>query len=448
MSVTVTLPAMGESVTEGTIVKWLKREGERIEEDEPIVEISTDKIDTELPSPAAGILAKILVGEDQTVAVGTEIAVIDEDGLAAGDGRAVARGQAREARAEPPERPKREERPAQAPAAARRAPEPSTAGGLKSAVLSPLVRRLAREHRVDLSRIHGTGAGGRVTKADVLAFVEARTAGPAERGAPAPPATVHEEGPPPVPLPAGQSEDVRFSHVRRAIAEHMVRSRRTSAHVTNVVEVDMTRVARLRERAKAPFREAEGFGLTYLPFVAAAVVDTLRAFPEMNAHMLEDGQTARVFRRANLGIAVGRDEGLIVPVVHGADGMNLIGLARAIQDVGTRARQKGGLNPDDVAGGTFTITNNGAFGALIDTPIINQPQIAILGVGAVVKRPTVIEVEGADAIAVRHLMFLCLSYDHRWIDGHRAAQFNGRIKDILEAADFAHDLGVAPDPSP
>lgn len=318
--------------------------------------------------------------------------------------------------------------------------------------VSPLVRKLARERGIDLSVVRGSGAGGRITKEDVLSAGER---GGAARAAAAPgpgdvPVGPRVERQRPVAgpgvsafsVPDGAYQDVTFDRVRKAIAEHMSRSRRTAADVTNVIEVDMTSIVELRGRAKEAFERAEGFKLTYMPFIASAVVQALRAFPEFNAHVLEDGATARLFRAVNLGIAVGRDEGLIVPVVHGADGMNLVGLARAIYDVGTRARAKGGLKPDDVTGGTFTLTNYGSFGGVIDTPIIAQPQIAILGIGAIVKRPAVITIDGADAIAVRHIAFLSLSYDHRWIDGHRAAQFNGKLKQILEETDFAHELGL------
>src|SRR5437867_4452213 len=339
MTISVELPRMGENVTEGTIVRWLKTEGDYVQEDEPLVEISTDKIDTELPAPASGVLQKIVAKEDQTIEVGTEIAVIDES--ASKEGGASANEEEPKAQSEAPE------------------------------------------------------------KAE----------------------------------PAAEKEEVPFSRIRRSIAEHMVRSIDTAAHVTNIVEVDITRVAMLRDRAKGDFKRREGFGLTFLPFVASAVIQALRAFPEFNAHLDPEYKTATLLRGVNLGIAVGRDEGLIVPVVHGADAMNLVGLARGINDVAARARTKGGLKPDDVAGGTFTITNGGSFGTLIETPIINQPQAAILGTGAVVKRPMVMTVDGTDAVAIRHMMYLYLSYDHRWIDGHKAAQFNARVKAILEEAD-------------
>ena len=458
MTTSVTLPKMGESVVEGTIIRWLKQEGEFVKEDEPLVEISTDKIDTELPSPASGVLSKILAGQDETVEVGAEIAVIDES---AGEGETpapkakepkkeepapeepkAAASAPPEEKAAPPKKVEPAPQPTAAPAAAAQAapsPEQPSDGG----ALSPLVRKLARERGVDLAAIRGTGAGGRVTKDDVLAAAD----GGAKVAQPAAPVVSRPVAPMPTSqftVPATAHEDVPFSRIRKAIAEHMVRSLQTAAQLTNVIEVDMTRVAGLRARAKDTFQASEGFSLTFMPFIASAVVEALRVLPEFNAHILEDGATARLYKEVNLGIAVGRDEGLIVPVVHGADGMNLIGLARAIHDIGTRARAKGGLKPDDVTGGTFSITNYGSFGGITDTPIISMPQVAILGVGAIVKRPMVLEVDGHDAVAIRQMMYLSLTYDHRWIDGHKAAQFNGRLRAILEEADYAHELGIEP----
>lgn len=446
MSTPVTLPKMGESVVEGTIIRWLKNEGERVEEDEPLVEISTDKIDTELPSPTAGVLSKILVGPDETVEVGAELAIIEEgDGAAAADAAEEPAAEGRpsaapERGAEPGPSAGEQEReaegePARAAPAAR---EDQRGNGAVGAVASPLVRKLARDRGVDLGDVQGTGKGGRITKDDVLAA----TAGAPATATARPRAAAPPQAMPAFAVPAGPHEDIAFSRVRQAIAEHMTRSLKTAAQLTNVVEIDMTRVARLRARAKDEFERREGFSLTFLPFIASALVQALRAFPEFNAHILEDGKTARLFREVNLGIAVGRDEGLIVPVVHGADGMNLIGLARGIYDVGTRARQKGGLKPDDVTGGTVSVSNYGSMGGLMDTPIVSQPQVCILGTGSIVKRPAVITVDGADAVAIRQMMFLSLTYDHRWIDGHRAALFNSRIRQILEIADFAHELGV------
>jgi 2-oxoglutarate dehydrogenase E2 component (dihydrolipoamide succinyltransferase) len=443
---------MGENVTEGTIVRWLKQEGEWVEADEPLVEISTDKIDTELPAPAAGKLTKIVAKEDQTVEVGAEIAVIDEGASKDGASKAEDAPAAPSAEAEAEagaDAPEEEEAPTDHGSAAKA----NGGDGRKEGVgaLSPLVRKLARENDVDLAEVKGSGRGGRVTKQDVLAFLEERGAKPAKSGeiktrdakGAAPPKPAAEPASA-FAVPSGASEEVPFSRTRRVIAEHMRKSLDTAAHVTNIIEVDMTRIAALRERAKGDFKRQEGFGLTFLPFVASAVVQAVRAFPEFNAHINPEATSATLLRDVNLGIAVGRDEGLIVPVVKGADGMNLIGLARGINDVATRARTKGGLKPDDVSGGTFTITNAGSFGTLVETPVISQPQAAILGTGAAVKRPIVMTVDGADAIAIRHMMYLYLTYDHRWVDGHKAAQFNGRIRQILEEADFASELGLEP----
>ena len=446
MTTSVTLPKMGESVVEGTIIRWLKQEGEFVKEDEPLVEISTDKIDTELPSPASGVVSKILAAPDETVEVGAEIAQIDES---ASEGAKAAPAPAKEEKKEEAPPPKAEEKPAETKPAPPSEPTPAQRPQAQPApaasdggALSPLVRKLARERGVDVASIRGTGAGGRVTKEDVLAATDGGARPAPERVASPAPSRAHEVPTSTYTVPAAAHEDVPFSRVRKAIAEHMVRSLHTAAQLTNVIEVDMTRVAGLRARAKDAFKATEGFSLTFMPFIASAVVEALRVLPEFNAHILEDGGTARLYKEVNLGIAVGRDEGLIVPVVHGADGMNLIGLARAINDIGTRARAKGGLKPDDVVGGTFSITNYGSFGGLIDTPIISMPQVAILGVGAVVKRPMVLEVDGHDAVAIRQMMYLSLTYDHRWIDGHKAAQFNGRLKAILEEADYAHELGI------
>ena len=473
MTTSVTLPKMGESVVEGTIIRWLKQEGEFVKEDEPLVEISTDKIDTELPSPASGVVSKILAAPDETVEVGAEIAQIDESASEGEKAKAPPKEDkkedkpskadeqeeepAKEEKAEAPAKeekpaeeaeeappPKAEEKPAEKkPAPPAEEPAARTSTPSDGGALSPLVRKLARERGVDISAIRGSGSGGRITKEDVLAAADggARPAA-AQRVASPAPSRAHEVPTSTYTVPAAAHEDVPFSRVRKAIAEHMTRSLHTAAQLTNVIEVDMTRVAALRAQAKDAFKATEGFSLTFMPFIASAVVEALRVLPEFNAHILEDGGSARLFKEVNLGVAVGRDEGLIVPVVHGADGMNLIGLARAINDIGNRARTKGGLKPDDVVGGTFSITNYGSFGGLIDTPIISMPQVAILGVGAIVKRPAVLEIDGADAVAIRQMMFLSLTYDHRWIDGHKAAQFNGRLKAILEDADYAHELGI------
>jgi pyruvate dehydrogenase E2 component (dihydrolipoamide acetyltransferase) len=484
---TVTMPQLGETVVEGTITKWLKQEGERVEQDEPLFEISTDKVDTEVPSPAAGTLTKILVAEGQTVSVKTPVAEIDGAGAAAGEGSGG--GAPSDSAHEPAPPPPPSETPAEAqpqrgagpdsappitpeapaaeapaPAApaeearrpAAKAPAPAGAQladqGPRSQILSPLVRKLAEEHSVDLSQVVGTGTGGRVTKNDVLAFVTTRgSAGPAAPGAPAPPAPAEAPAPAPsapaeapAPAPAPQpapapaavgvgEEVVQMTVVRKAIAEHMTRSLQVSARAWNMVEVDMERIARLRERVKESFMARESFNLTYMPFLSRAVVDALLAFPLVNSELR--GEEIVVKHYVNLGIAVSYDQGLIVPVVKGADGMNLIGLARSINDLALRARGHQ-LKPDEVHGGTFTITNPGPFGSILSVPIINQPQTGILAFDAVVKRPVVVD----DAIAVRHMVYLSMSWDHRVIDGALASQFLARIKENMETWDWSEDL--------
>lgn len=420
----VTMPQLGETVVEGTILRWLKREGDLVQADEPLFEISTDKVDTEVPAVASGRLVKILVPEGATVRVGTELAIIEE--TSAGTAAAAA--------------------PAPAEAAAPQAPAPPPAAtGTRSQVISPLVRRLAAEHGVDLSQVAGTGAGGRITKNDVLAYVagrgEAPPSAPAAAPAPTPaPAAPAVAGPPvtaPPPPAAAEAEEevLPVSHVRAKIAEHMRRSLDVSARAWTAVEVNMENVARLRERSKDAFRAREGFSLTYLPFVARAVTEALLAFPLVNSELREDRIVLK--RYVNLGIAVSYDEGLIVPVLKGAHTMNLLGIARGINDLATRARAKE-LHPDEVHGGTFTITNPGSFGSLLSVPIINQPQTAILSTDAVEKRPVVID----DAIAIRHMMYLSMSWDHRLIDGALATRFLVRVKRNLETWDFAEDLAL------
>jgi pyruvate dehydrogenase E2 component (dihydrolipoamide acetyltransferase) len=463
---TVTMPQLGETVVEGTITKWLKQEGDHVDQDEPLFEISTDKVDTEVPSPAAGTLTKILVQEGQTVSVKTPIAEIDGAGAAGGEAaREEGSSEAAEAVAAPsPERAPAPATSAPAPPAAAPSPAasvvPSAPGpgpeipdrGSRSQIISPLVRRLAEENGVDLSQVIGTGTGGRITKNDVMAFAVSReTAAPGARPAagptaPAPaPATTPaapapEAAPEPqvAPAPAaarGGEEVVPMTVVRKAIAEHMTRSLQVSARAWNMVEVDMERIARIRSGAKESFTAREGFNLTYMPFLARAVVDALLANPLVNSELR--GEDIVVRHYVNLGIAVSYDQGLIVPVVKGADGMNLIGLARAVNDLATRARAHR-LKPDEVHDGTFTITNPGPFGSILSLPIINQPQTGILAFDAVVKRPVVID----DAIAVRHMVYVSMSWDHRVIDGALASQFLARIKENMETWDWTEDLGL------
>jgi 2-oxoglutarate dehydrogenase E2 component (dihydrolipoamide succinyltransferase) len=472
------MPQLGETVVEGTITKWLKHEGETVERDEPLFEISTDKVDTEVPSPLAGTVSKILVPEGETVSVGTELAQIETgDGQAGG---AAPQAQATsEQEAPPAPAPEQEAAPAAesapvapveqpAPAAAPEAPRsepaaspvpaaqaqqvqqapPSPQGngageaGPMSRVLSPLVRRLAEENQIDVSRLRGTGTGGRVTKRDVLAFLEGGqapavpvpSAPPSQAPAPVAPGAAL----PPVSQPpaAGAAEEaVPLTRMRQAIAKHMVASMQTSARAWNLVEVDMENVVRTREAAKEAFKQREGINLTFMPFVARAVVDALRAYPYVNSELRDDQIVLK--RYVNLGIAVALDEGLIVPVVKGAETMNIVGLGRAVNDIATRARGRK-LNPDEVHGSTFTITNPGPFGSIISVPIINQPNCAILAFDAVEKRPVVRD----DAIAIRHMVYLSMSWDHRIIDGATAALFLARLKQNLETWDFGPEVGL------
>jgi 2-oxoglutarate dehydrogenase E2 component (dihydrolipoamide succinyltransferase) len=467
------MPQLGETVVEGTITKWLKKEGESVERDEPLFEISTDKVDTEVPSPLAGKLVEIKVQEGETVQVGTELASIDTGG----DGQAAAAPAKEEAEEAPtapeepsepaeaeaeaalqqaeggaPQRqgtgqpeleppPAREEAPSgpQAPAAVEERPaqgEPSGDGG-RSHLLSPLVRRLAEENQVDLSQVKGSGTGGRITKNDVLSFVRTRetAAPPAAPAAQAAPAATAAPAPAAARPTGAREEAIPLTRMRQAIAKHMVQSIQTSARAWNLVEVNMENVVRVRTAAKDAFKEREGISLTFMPFVARAVCEALLAFPDVNAELRDDQLIRKHY--VNLGIAVALDDGLIVPVIEGADEMNVVGLGRAINDVATRARGKK-LTPDDVQGSTFTITNPGPFGSIISVPIINQPNCAILAFDAVEKRPVVID----DAIAIRHMVYLSMSWDHRIIDGATAAKFLGRLKQNLETWDFGPEVGL------
>jgi 2-oxoglutarate dehydrogenase E2 component (dihydrolipoamide succinyltransferase) len=434
----VVMPQMGESIVEGTLTKWLKKPGERVERDEPLFEISTDKVDTEIPSPSAGTLNEILVEEGATVQINTVVArIADGDGAssgAAGQGTPAPNRRASpsvEAAAPPPV--------TQVPAAPAlengAAPEAASA---PAGPISPLVRRMARENNIDLTQVPGTGAGGRITKQDVEAYLAQRTqpAPPAAAAAPEPaprqqaatPASQAAAAPViPLPIPAAAKTRIEpLSTMRQRIAEHMVLSKRTSPHVTTVHRVDMTKVARMRERHKADVQARYGFSLTYLPFIARATVVGLRQYPLLNASI--DGTNVIYHNEINIGIAVALDNGLIVPVIRGADERNVLGLQHAIVDLATRARSRQ-LKPDEVQGGTFSITNFGSFGSVMGTPIINQPQVAILGVGTVDKTPVVID----DAIAIRSMCYVSLSFDHRLVDGALADQFMTKVKQVLEA---------------
>jgi 2-oxoglutarate dehydrogenase E2 component (dihydrolipoamide succinyltransferase) len=410
---------MGESIVEGTLTKWLKKPGERVERDEPLFEISTDKVDSEIPAPAAGTLAEVLVEEGKTVAINTIVARIEGGAQGAAPAKPVA--------APEPVKPA-----AAAPAAPVEAPpsHPAAAPAPALGPLSPLVRKMAREYNIELSLIRGTGAGGRITKQDIEAYMSAQGARTMTAPARAPEAPAAAPAPeaPPLARPAPAKARVEpMSVMRSRIAEHMIFSQRTSAHVTTVHKVDMTRVAKLRDQIKGRFQERYGFSLTFLSFVARAASEALRAFPIVNASI--EGNNIIYHNEINIGIAVALDggSGLIVPVIRSADERNVVGLQRAIVDLAARARSRQ-LKPEEVQGGTFSITNFGSFGSLFATPVINQPQAAILGVGAVEKVPVVID----DAIAIRSVCYLALTFDHRLIDGALADQFTSKVKAILE----------------
>ncbi|MEO5895377.1 MAG: dihydrolipoamide acetyltransferase family protein [Vicinamibacterales bacterium] len=439
MATNVVMPQMGESIAEGTIVRWIKKVGDSVDRDEPLFEISTDKVDAEIPSPAAGVLTDIKVKEGETVAVNSVVAVIGGAGEAAATASSTAATSAGagsgmpEAAVGQPEtaapstgsdpgarggasRPSDAAAPAETSAPA----GPVSKEELRRQKSSPLVRRIAKEHDVDIQQIRGSGISGRVTKNDILGFIES---GASAQKQPAPqPGRAAPAGP--VFKPGENVEIVPMSIMRRKIAEHMVMSAHTSPHVYSVYEVNFGRVSALREKRKAEY-EAAGAKLTFTGLIAKAVVDALRKFPTVNASI--DGDNIVYKKDINLGIAVALDNGLIVPVIRKADEKNLLGLSRAINDLASRARSKK-LSPDEVQGGTFTITNPGIFGALYGLPLINQPQVAILGVGTIEKRAVVID----DAIAIRPMCNLSLGYDHRLIDGAEAGRFLSYIKERLE----------------
>src|SRR5258707_1301506 len=418
----VVMPQMGESIVEGTLTKWLKKKGARVERDEPLFEISTDKVDTEIPSPAAGTLSEVLVEEGKTVGINTVVARIS-NGAAAPAAPAKPEQAAPAEPAKPAPSPQAPPQPPQTAAA--QPEEPGEAAG----PLSPLVRRMAKEFNIDLSKVKGTGGGGRITKQDVEAYQAQSPAAPQT-----PKVEQPQQQPPPAPVaapparPADQQAKVRIepmSAMRVKIAEHMVMSKRTSAHVTTIHKVDMTKVEKMRQKHKADFQARYGISLTYLPFITRAAVEGLRAYPLLNASI--EGANIVYHNEINIGIAVALENGLIVPVIRGADEKNVLGLQRAIVDLAARARSRQ-LKPDEVQGGTFSITSFGGFGSVIATPVINQPQVAILGAGVVEKTPVVID----DAIAIRSICYLSLSFDHRLIDGAVADQFTSKVKSALE----------------
>jgi pyruvate dehydrogenase E2 component (dihydrolipoamide acetyltransferase) len=429
--VDVVMPQMGESIVEGTLTKWLKKPGERVERDEPLFEISTDKVDTEIPAPAAGVLSATLVEEGKTVAINTVVARIDESGNGQGAAAPVAAAQPESVFAPTPEPPARPERPAVQPPPPPPPPPAPVEAAEPSGPLSPLVRRMARENNIDLRQVKGTGSGGRITKQDMEAYLtqrEARPAAPAPPPVPAapPPAEPGIAPPPPPRVEAARVRVEPMSIMRSKIAEHMVLSKRTSAHVTTVHKVDMTKVAKIRARHKDEVRARYGYSLTFLPFITRAAAEALRAYPLCNASV--EGNNILYHNEINIGIAVALDSGLIVPVIRNADEKNVLGLQRSIADLAARARSRQ-LKPDEVQAGTFSITNFGSFGSLFGTPIINQPQVAILGVGAVEKTPVVTE---DDAIAIRSISLIGLTFDHRLIDGAYADQFMQKLKSVLQ----------------
>jgi len=529
MSVSVTMPQLGESVTEGTVTRWLKKEGERVNADEPLLEVSTDKVDTEIPSPASGILRGIVVDEDETVAVGAQLAVIEDEGAGGGSAPESSSSASSSAEGEPaqaqPQAPAAESPapahqqpsgqqqsgqpypaassqpyqqapapaskpaapPAPAPAAAAEpavaaaepaaapavaaaepaaapaptaetsaedeypAPTPLPAGG-DTPYVTPLVRKLAAEHAVDLDQISGTGVGGRIRKQDVIEAARAqRAAAPAPAAASAAPsaAAAPAAASAPAATPAARPAIVpsalrgttqKLSRPRQVIAQRMVESLKVSAQLTTVVEADVTAIARLRERAKGDFEAREGAKLSFLPFFALATVEALKVHPKLNAVL--DGDQVTYHDAEHLGIAVDTERGLMVPVIHSAGDLNIGGLARKISDLAARTRS-GQVSPDELAGGTFTLTNTGSRGALFDTPIINQPQVAILGTGGVVKRAVVVDDPAlGEVIAVRSMVYLALTYDHRLVDGADAARFLVTVKSRLEDGSFEAELGL------
>ena len=498
MAVSVTMPQLGESVSEGTVTRWLKQEGDQVAADEPLLEVSTDKVDTEIPSPASGVLSSIKVQEDETVDVGVELATIDDG---SGGGAAPA---AEEAPAEPEPQPEPEQEPEPEPepepeaapqqaapqqpapqqsapqqsapqqsapqqsAPQQAAPAASSGGGSggEGAYVTPLVRKLAAEHGVDLSSLQGTGVGGRIRKQDVL---DAAEQGSSQAGGQQPAASQgsqdtaaagRQEIPQPAqgasaPAPAFVDQAVKaapdtqvrgktekLSRLRKVIAERMTESLQISAQLTTVVEVDVTQIARLRSQAKASFEAREGTKLSFLPFFALATVEALKAHPVVNASIDQEAGTITYHEAEHLGIAVDSERGLLVPVIHNAGDLNLGGMARKIADLAERTRSNR-VTPDELGGGTFTLTNTGSRGALFDTPIINQPQVGILGTGAVVKRPVVVDdPDLGEVVAVRSMVYLALTYDHRIVDGADAARFLVTVKQRLEEGDFASELGL------
>src|SRR5215475_950989 len=442
MATDIIMPQMGESIVEGTITKWLKKPGDKIQRDEPLFEISTDKVDAEIPAPASGVLEEIKVAEGTTVQVNTVVGTIAVDGEA---GAAAAQKPAapieQKKVASPVSTPAAKPEPAAAPASAPTHEEDEHARS------SPLVRKIARERNVDLSKVAGTGLGGRITKQDILTFIDgqspAATAAPMEYREPAvaPSSPAISRPPAAPPRPATQAaipgELVPMTQMRKIIAQRMIESRRTSAHVHCMFEVDMTGIVNLRNKLKSGFEQRHGARLTFMPFFVRAAIIALQQFPVVNASL--EGESFRYHRQVNMGIAVALDWGLIVPVLKHAGELNFLGLQRGITDLGERARTKK-LKPEEVEGSTFTVTNPGQFGAVFGLPIINQPNAAIMGVGGITKMPLVVtDKQGNDSIAIRSVVHLTLGYDHRIIDGAVADQFMAFVKKTLE--NWSEDVG-------
>ncbi|MCZ2814806.1 2-oxoglutarate dehydrogenase, E2 component, dihydrolipoamide succinyltransferase [Modestobacter sp. VKM Ac-2984] len=477
----VTMPALGESVTEGTVTRWLKQEGDQVEVDEPLLEVSTDKVDTEIPSPVAGVLTKIVVAEDETVEVGAELAVIGGSGGGSAKAESAPKAEpAAEREPAPKEEPKQkaapeatqptpveantdtgqpgadygssgsmptesptdQPSPAEAVApASRPAAAPAPDGG--GAYVTPLVRRLAAEHGVDLGSVTGTGVGGRIRKQDVLAAAEESKKEPAAAPAAASSGGARTPSPAATPDSSLRGNTEKLSRLRTVIAKRMVESLQISAQLTTVVEADVTRIANLRNQVKNDFAAREGVKLSFLPFFAKAAIEALKAHPVVNSSVDLEAGTVTYHDAENLGVAVDTERGLLVPVIRGAGDLNVPGIARKIADLAERTRTNK-ITPDELGGGTFTLTNTGSRGALFDTPIINQPQVAILGVGSVVKRPVVVQdPELGEVIAVRSMVYLALSYDHRIVDGADAARFLTTVKERLEGGQFQGDLGIS-----
>ena len=426
MPTDIVMPQMGESIFEGTITKWLKKPGDKVQRDEPLFEISTDKVDAEIPSPASGVLQDIKIAEGNTVQVNTVVGTIAGDGEASAKPAAAAPAPAKPAPAAPPKAAVPTAPPAPIPSSPAREEDEQE----DHARSSPLVRKIAREHGVNLSQVTGTGLGGRITKQDILAFLEQpgaapATSAPAVSAASAPSARL--AAPPPAAIPG---ELVPLTQMRKIIAQRMIDSRRTSAHVHAMFEIDITRIVQLRNKTKSGFEQRHGARLTFMPFFVRAAIIALQQFPIVNASL--EGDSVRYHRHINVGIAVALDWGLIVPVLKNADELNFLGLQRGITDLGERSRNKK-LKPEEVEGSTFTVTNPGQFGAVFGLPIINQPNSAILGVGGITKMPLVVtDADGNDSIAIRSVVHLTLGYDHRLIDGAVADQFMAFLKKTLE----------------